>query len=84
MYICLYTCIHTCIHALYTCTHTLYHVPRAYRPAEGGERACNSHRLFTDGEMLVVTKNNVSGVPYKAVAAPAALDLPDAAIQISL
>ena len=34
---------------------------RAYRPAEGGERACNSHRPFTDGEMVVVTKNNVSG-----------------------
>ena len=30
-------------------------VARAYRPAEGGERACNSHRPFTDGEMLVVT-----------------------------
>ena len=29
--------------------------PRAYRPAEGGERACNSHRPFTDGKMLVVT-----------------------------
>ena len=30
-------------------------ITRAYRPAEGGERACNSHRPFTDGKMLVVT-----------------------------
>ena len=28
---------------------------RAYRPAESGERACNSHRPFTDGKMQVVT-----------------------------
>ena len=26
-----------------------------YRPTKGGERACNSHRPFTDGKMLVVT-----------------------------
>ncbi len=32
-------------------------VSRAYRTAEGGERACNSHLPCTDGEMLVVTKN---------------------------
>ena len=31
--------------------------PRAYRPAEGGERACNSHTACTEGEMLAVTKN---------------------------
>ena len=30
-------------------------VSRVYRPAEGGERACNSHRPCTDGKMLVVT-----------------------------
>ena len=30
---------------------------RAYRPAGGGERACNSHRACTEGEMLAVTKN---------------------------
>ena len=30
--------------------------PRAYRPAEGGERACNSRTASTEGEMLAVTK----------------------------
>ena len=29
---------------------------RAYRPAEGGERACNSRTASTEGEMLAVTK----------------------------
>ena len=31
-------------------------VARAYRPAEGGERACNSRTASTEGEMLAVTK----------------------------
>ena len=29
---------------------------RAYRPAEGGEKACNSRTASTEGEMLTVTK----------------------------
>ena len=29
---------------------------RAYRPAEGGERACNSRKSCIEGKMLVVTK----------------------------
>ena len=29
---------------------------RAYRAAEGGERACNSRTSCIEGEMLVVTK----------------------------
>ena len=33
---------------------------RAYRPAEGGERACNSHTASTEGEMLAVTKNTLA------------------------
>ena len=35
---------------------------RAYRPAEGGEKACNSHRAYTEGEMLAVTKNRTKRV----------------------
>ncbi len=31
-------------------------LPRAYQPAGGGERACNSHTASTEGEMLAVTK----------------------------
>ena len=31
-------------------------VPRAYRAAEGGERACNSRTSCIEGEMLAVTK----------------------------
>lgn len=34
-----------------------YVVSRVYRPAEGGERACNSVPACVDGEMLEVTKN---------------------------
>ena len=30
--------------------------PRVHRPAEGGERACNSRTASTEGEMLAVTK----------------------------
>ena len=37
-------------------------LPRAYRPAGGGERACNSHRACTEGEMLAVTKNRTKRV----------------------
>ena len=33
---------------------------RAYRPAEGGERACNSHTASTEGEMLAVTNNTLA------------------------
>jgi hypothetical protein len=29
---------------------------RAYQPAEGGERAFNSHPAYVDGEMPAVTK----------------------------
>ena len=29
---------------------------RAYRPAEGGERACNSRTSCIEGKMLAVTK----------------------------
>ena len=35
---------------------------RAYRPAEGGERACNSAYACTVGEMLAVTKNRTKCV----------------------
>ena len=33
-----------------------YLVARAYRAAEGGERACNSRTSCIEGEMLAVTK----------------------------
>ena len=49
---------------------------RAYRAAEGGERACNSHTSCIEGEMLEVTKFKsksdtlirvmTSIMPYKA------------------
>ena len=35
-------------------------VTRAYRVAEGGERACNGHSTYVDGEILDVTKNNTN------------------------
>ena len=35
---------------------------RVYQPAEGGERACNFRRVFTEGEMLAVTKNSIKCV----------------------
>ena len=31
-------------------------ITRAYQPAEGGERACNSRISCIEGEMLAVTK----------------------------
>ena len=31
---------------------------RAYRPAEGGERTCNSHTSCIEGEMLAVTQSD--------------------------
>ena len=34
--------------------------PPFENPGYGLERACNSHRAYTDGIMLAVTKNNVS------------------------
>ena len=34
--------------------------PRAYRAAEGGERACNARSACVDGEIQHVTKNNTS------------------------
>ena len=43
---CMCICVYLCIVCVDMCT---------CRPAEGGERACNSHRPFTDGKMLVVT-----------------------------
>ena len=33
-----------------------YILSRAYRAAEGGERACNSRTSCIEGEMLAVTK----------------------------
>ena len=51
-------------------------VSRAYRAAEGGERACNSRTSCIEGEMLAVTKFKsksdtlirvmTSIMPYKA------------------
>ena len=35
-------------------------VPRAYRAAEGGERACNARSPYVDGEIQHFTKNNTS------------------------
>ena len=35
-------------------------VARAYRAAEGGERACNARSPLVDGEIQHVTKNNTS------------------------
>ena len=37
-----------------------YNPPRAYRAAEGGERACNARSPLVDGEIQHVTKNNTS------------------------
>lgn len=37
-----------------------YLIPRVNRPTKGKERTCNSHRAFTEGEMLPVTKNRAS------------------------
>ena len=33
-------------------------LPRAYRAAVGGERACNPRSANVDGEILIVTKNS--------------------------
>ena len=33
--------------------------PRAYRAAEGGERACKPRIVHVDGEILIVTKNTL-------------------------
>ena len=35
-------------------------IPRAYRAAEGDERACNARSPRVDGEIQHVTKNNIS------------------------
>ena len=35
-------------------------VARAYRAAEGGERACNARSPYVDGEIQHITKNNTS------------------------
>ena len=35
-----------------------YVIPRAYRAAVGGERACNPRSANVDGEILIVTKNS--------------------------
>ena len=36
----------------------LYIIPRAYRAAVGGERACNPRSANVDSEILIVTKNS--------------------------
>ena len=54
---------------------TKYTKPRAYRPAVGGEKACNSRTPSTEGEMLAVTEwyhvrvgHNALYRPYKETA----------------
>ena len=57
-------------------TEVYYIIPRAYRAAEGGDRACNSRTSCIEGEMLAVTKFEsksdtlirvmTSIMPYKA------------------
>ena len=58
-YIHIHTYIHTYstyIHAYIHTIHIQYIQSRVYRPAEGGERACNSRTSCIEGEMLAVTK----------------------------
>ena len=48
---------------MYMYVYTLYK-SRAYRAAEGGERACIVNSPHVDGEILHVTKNNTSCLLY--------------------
>ena len=41
----------------YTCKQVTSSQPAYYRPAEGGEMACNSCTSCIEGEMLAVTKS---------------------------
>ena len=49
-------CSHCLAITVLACNDCLNTVPRAYRAAEGGERACNSRTSCIEGEMLAVTK----------------------------
>ena len=49
--------IHSLAQTVSTCSLI---IPRAYRAAEGGERACNINSPYVDSEILYVTKNNTS------------------------